>query len=475
MRFKAGGGSLNYSGKEYPFTGALVADEYEGQFGEGAQRFPFTVKSRGTQLVFESGNFSSELAGKGKLDRELAIAGASKEAPWTNSLGMPFVPVPGTKVLFCAWETRVGDFEVFVNATHHDASASMRSVGNDGLKERGATWKSPGFPQGAAHPVCGISQKDARAFCSWLTRKEQLEGLLGPNKQYRLPIDWEWSRACGMGSEWGTTQAAEYSHGKTAEVFPWGTQWPPPEKIGNLAGQEAQYASWPTHWECLPNYLDGFPRTAPVGSFTANAYGIYDIAGNVSELCENPIGANEDSYAGSFVRGSSWKTGNREVLVSWRHTTARPVSRSDSVGFRCVLVDSAVAMAVVREGSNRTVEATLRERASSNDGVGDSGKRSQNISGHLQGVTLSDLDNNARSQFNLSAELKGALAAEVLQDSAAFQAGLRQGDVIIEVDRKKVSSSPEALKLIESRKDKTTLLRVWSGGVTHFVAIRNGE
>jgi serine protease Do len=132
-------------------------------------------------------------------------------------------------------------------------------------------------------------------------------------------------------------------------------------------------------------------------------------------------------------------------------------------------------MAVVREGSNRTVEATLRERASSNDGVGDSGKRSQNISGHLQGVTLSDLDNNARSQFNLSAELKGALAAEVLQDSAAFQAGLRQGDVIIEVDRKKVSSSPEALKLIESRKDKTTLLRVWSGGVTHFVAIRNGE
>ena len=49
---------------------------------------------------------------------------------WTNSLGMKFAPVPGTKVAFCTWETRVRDYALFAAATNADAS-----------------WKEPGFPQ----------------------------------------------------------------------------------------------------------------------------------------------------------------------------------------------------------------------------------------------------------------------------------------------------------------------------------------
>ena len=55
---------------------------------------------------------------------------ASRSA-WTNSLGQVFVPVSGTKVLFCIWETRVQDFEAFVDATGYDATGGTWSLGAD--------------------------------------------------------------------------------------------------------------------------------------------------------------------------------------------------------------------------------------------------------------------------------------------------------------------------------------------------------
>ena len=67
------------------------------------------------------------------------LAGATKDNPFVNSLGMKFVPVPGTQVLFCIWETRVKDFEAFV-------------------KEAGYDWhEKPPFKQGPDHPVVRVS------------------------------------------------------------------------------------------------------------------------------------------------------------------------------------------------------------------------------------------------------------------------------------------------------------------------------
>ena len=64
---------------------------------------------------------SVEEKARSSLDR------ATKDHPWVNSLGMNFVPVAGTKLLFSVWDTRVQDFEMFVKSTGYCATEGMYS------------------------------------------------------------------------------------------------------------------------------------------------------------------------------------------------------------------------------------------------------------------------------------------------------------------------------------------------------------
>ena len=263
---------------------------------------------------------------------DLTAITATKETPWENSLGMKFVPVPGAAVLFGIWDTRVQDFEAFVNASGYNATKEMYSFQADAWKQRGDSWKSPGFPQGPTHPVCGVSWEDAKAFCDWLTKKEQVEGRIGRLQSYRLPTDAEWSAAVGLTSESGNSPKDKDSQLK--DVYPWGTQWPPPPGAGNYAGEESRRGA-PANWTVINGYNDGFARTAPVGSFAANRYGLFDIAGNVWQWCE-------DLYApGSpwrVMRGASWHDADPGDLLSSYRYYDQPGYRYDRYGFRCVLV-----------------------------------------------------------------------------------------------------------------------------------------
>jgi formylglycine-generating enzyme required for sulfatase activity len=163
-------------------------------------------------------------------------AGAGAEpgqvpSAFENSLGMRFVPVPGTQVLFSIWDTRVQDFEAFVAATGYDATVRMNSLRNGRFGPYGGSWASPGFAQGKTHPVCGVSWADAHSFCTWLTRKERTEHRLGADQACRLPTDAEWSAAAGLPRESGDTP--EEKSKKIRGIYPWGTQWPPPRGSGN--------------------------------------------------------------------------------------------------------------------------------------------------------------------------------------------------------------------------------------------------
>jgi serine protease Do len=60
---------------------------------------------------------------------------------------------------------------------------------------------------------------------------------------------------------------------------------------------------------------------------------------------------------------------------------------------------------------------------------------------------------------------------QVAPESPAFEAGLREGDVIMEINRKPVKSAEDAVQLTEKVKDKRTLLRVWSQGGSRYVVV----
>ncbi|MEI7822683.1 MAG: bifunctional serine/threonine-protein kinase/formylglycine-generating enzyme family protein [Verrucomicrobiota bacterium] len=281
-------------------------------------------------------------------------------AQWINSLGMKFVPVAGSRVLFCAWETRVQDFEAFVKDTAHDATGQMYSMGPDDWKQRGDSWKSPGFEQRATHPVCGMNWDDAIAFCAWLTERERRAGYLRADQSYRLPTDAEWSLAAGLTDEAPGSPAeitakisAAYPEGlERAEmwpppvekiretpqigIYPWGTRWPPPPGAGNYAGSEAWDDGNAPQIGNIPGYRDGFRRTAPICSFKPNRNGIYDMGGNVWEWTMDDFDpAKADGR--KALRGGSWAvTHPHQILSAWRHGSLH-ASRYAAGGFRCVI------------------------------------------------------------------------------------------------------------------------------------------
>src|SRR5271165_999741 len=269
---------------------------------------------------------------KEELARRAFLDNATKDHPWVNSLGMKFVPVADTQVLFSVWDTRVQDFETFVKNTDYDATSGMYSLDKDGENQRGATWKKPGFSQGADYPVVGVSWDDAKAFCEWLTKRERGSGALPEGMYYRLPTDEEWSIAVGLDSEAGNTPQEKDS---TIKLYPWGTKWPPPPGAGNYAGEEERIGKEPEDWKVIEGYNDGYPRTSPVGSFAANKNGLYDMGGNVWQWCEDWY-SSLNKYR--VVRGGSWVDNlDFNVLSSSRTYRREPYLRYDMVGFRCVV------------------------------------------------------------------------------------------------------------------------------------------
>ena len=228
---------------------------------------------------------------------------ATKEVPFENSLGMKFVPAPGTDVLFSIWDTRVRDYAAFALATSYNA---------------GTEWKNPSFTQTYNHPVVNVSWDDAKAFCQWLTGKERGEGRIGNEQEYRLPTDAEWSVAVGSGK------------------YPWGNEWPPPKGMGNYDPSLA---------------VDSYVSTSPVGSFPPNRFGLYDMGGNVWQWCDDWYRASlnesavqkyaflKDDGGGQkyrVVRGGSFYNVDPEFLLSSFRDFSAPDARLN-YGFRCVL------------------------------------------------------------------------------------------------------------------------------------------
>ena len=84
----------------------------------------------------------------------------------------------------------------------------------------------------------------------------------------------------------------------------------------------------------IKGYNDGYPRTSPVGSFAANANGLYDMGGNVWQWCEDWYDATERFRV---LRGASWLNGYGTNLLASCRLNYIPDYRHDNIGFRCVV------------------------------------------------------------------------------------------------------------------------------------------
>ena len=179
-------------------------------------------------------------------------------------------------------------------------------------------WKNPGFAQTDDHPVVCVNAADAQAFAQWVSRKT--------GQIYRLPREHEWEYAARSGTQsayaWASGAAGVCTHanGADAALLQKNPRWP---------GQSCP---------------DGFAYTAPVGSFVPNAWGLYDMHGNVMEWTQDCWGAQlvqPDSglaplnCARLVTRGGGW-----DLPVSFLRSAYRGKAparnRGTGIGFRLV-------------------------------------------------------------------------------------------------------------------------------------------
>jgi formylglycine-generating enzyme required for sulfatase activity len=256
----------------------------------------------------------------------------------TNSLGMKLVPIPAGEFLMGSPATEprrapnegpprrltiprpfylgahlvtVGQFRGFAEATGYrtDAEKSGGALhpGSNGAFDPRCTWRKPGWEQTDLHPVACLSWHDAQAFCDWLSAKE--------DRSYRLPTEVEWEYACRAGS------GSAYSFGDDAarlDDYAW------------FAGNSNGHAH-------------------PVGQCKPNAWGLYDMHGNLFQWCADlydphffghrPGAEKQEPARGTarVQRGGSWHTEASECRAARRIWDVPGGRRNDRGGFRVLL------------------------------------------------------------------------------------------------------------------------------------------
>lgn len=224
----------------------------------------------------------------------------------------------------------VGQFREFVRASGYQpdsvklGGASVYDEGTGAMRDdTSAGWQDDyaGRNADSRLPVVNVSWNDAKAYVDWLSQRT--------GKTFRLPSEAEFEYALRAG---------------TTSRYWWG-DGTPSGKVENLTGSGDRSPSGRRWSNAFQGYRDGYWGPAPVMSFAPNAFGLYDIDGNVSEWVQD---CWHDSYlraprdggawvnpgCGSrVVRGGSWGSSPEQVRSAYRQGVDASV-RSGRVGFR---------------------------------------------------------------------------------------------------------------------------------------------
>jgi formylglycine-generating enzyme required for sulfatase activity len=242
-------------------------------------------------------------------------------------------------------EVTNGLFEKFVQATKYKTTAEREGYAY-GLNEKatldqikGMSWRNPpGIDKArfANYPVVAVSAEDAEAYCQWAGK--------------RLPTEAEFEYAARAGTRtdywWGNDNPAETAVMLRQQAV---------RRVANIADEQKrkQIPAPGRPWPIMSGYDDGFARTAPAGSYEPNAFGLYDMIGNVSEWTADWYGPyrRADPPKGEqakpdvnpkgpptgrqrVIRGGSWFDPPRSVRTGARNKDVSTY-RDDSIGFRC--------------------------------------------------------------------------------------------------------------------------------------------
>ena len=130
-----------------------------------------------------------------------------------------------------------------------------------------------------------------------------------------------------------------------------------------------------------------------------------------------------------------------------------------------------VPVRIVRNGSVKTVDVLVKE-IPGEEQLAKNDKASQaDPSDTLNGVTVTDINPELRQQFNVPSRITGAVVTDVDQNSAAAEAGLKPGNVILEINKHAVKSADDAVKLTTNVKDRITLLHIWSPDGSRYLVV----
>jgi formylglycine-generating enzyme required for sulfatase activity len=226
----------------------------------------------------------------------------------------------------------------------HAFYLGVREVTNAEFREYKADHKSGEFGgktlDEGDQPVVHVTPEEAMQYLNWLSIRdgrqpvyEEKQGVWGAVRPlrggYRLPTEAEW--------EW----AARFAGRDSALIYPWGGDPSPPDRSGNWADVSARNILPTT----LVTYNDGFPVSAPSGTFEPNPVGIRDLGSNVAEwiqdfyvpditenvkLVEDPLGPESGQL--HVVRGASWRSATvTELRIAARNYGS---DAREDIGFR---------------------------------------------------------------------------------------------------------------------------------------------